>query len=870
MNSVNSVKTMKARSLALVALFAVVALTYAADPLNEALQKGLLEEEANHNLDAAIQAYQTAVTQYDTQRQVAATALFRIAECYRKQAKTNEAAPFYQRVVRDFSDQTKLVELSRPHVLKAPRSRETQKSADELAAIAEEYQNATSLRQQELAAAVRLYEQGKAEEIAAQNEYANLEALTETVANTDTPEALPVEIADESYVSVKKTFESWILAPPPEGADKENFENFERHKKKMREKMKMWLLEVWVKKQTAAMRLADRRASDAQRRAREARQSQVSLREELEQLAQNIASNHSLTRRQLQLLKEGKLGSDPLLRELNLPAPDSSLDTGKTVQTDSAPGGLAAQLELEWRKAEAELSAVSMRAFHYAKLSSKDLRQVLLTSSGDSLLTSLMDTLSREEQKLAQRRPVFGADHPDLVQLTAGIKEINTQIDERVQGYLTGLQTQAEVLRARAESFKKEAEAARSGTAPPEPSAATEEEAKEIQRIKALVRSSPDLINAKAQNDYAPLHSAAAAGQLAVAQFLLGNGAEVDLPGIAGNRPLHYAAGAGHKAMVELLLAHGADVNARDGMGETPLHDAAKRGYRTVATTLLDNRADPNAKDVWNLTPLHRASWAGYLSVVQDLVAHGADVNARLDRSRPRSPTHDVQNLAELRDGETPLHLAVRAGHKDVMEFLFANGANLQPARTGGESPLSAAVRASRPAIAGIILRKQQEAGVRDPDLDKLLLFTAGSGIFGREELFRLLLAAGADPNVKEENGFTALMQAINTEASDIAKALLEMKVDINAKRTDGWTALHFAASRGSKEIVELLLARGADVNLVTADGQTPLRVAISRKQVAEQRRGFPPPGEAPQLPASQTTTPLEMVDLLRKHGAKE
>lgn len=107
---------MKTTSLLALACAAALVRAFAADPLQEALQQGLLEEDANHNLDAAIAAYQTVVTQYDAQRQAAATALFRLAECLRKQGKTNEAVAHYQRVVRDFADQSRLVELSRAHV----------------------------------------------------------------------------------------------------------------------------------------------------------------------------------------------------------------------------------------------------------------------------------------------------------------------------------------------------------------------------------------------------------------------------------------------------------------------------------------------------------------------------------------------------------------------------------------------------------------------------------------------------------------------------------------------------------------------------------------------------------------------------------
>src|SRR5207248_439035 len=106
--------SMKTKSIVLfvVLLIASARLASAADNLNETLQKGLLEEEANHNLDAAIQAYQSVVNQFDDQRKITATAVFRLGECYRKQGKTNEAVAQYTRVGRDFADQEALVKLS--------------------------------------------------------------------------------------------------------------------------------------------------------------------------------------------------------------------------------------------------------------------------------------------------------------------------------------------------------------------------------------------------------------------------------------------------------------------------------------------------------------------------------------------------------------------------------------------------------------------------------------------------------------------------------------------------------------------------------------------------------------------------------------
>jgi ankyrin repeat protein len=80
------------------------------------VQKGLFEEEANHNLDAAIEYYRQAMASFDKDRQLAATAAFRLAECYRLQGKTNEASLQYERVLRDFPDQKDLAELSKSHL----------------------------------------------------------------------------------------------------------------------------------------------------------------------------------------------------------------------------------------------------------------------------------------------------------------------------------------------------------------------------------------------------------------------------------------------------------------------------------------------------------------------------------------------------------------------------------------------------------------------------------------------------------------------------------------------------------------------------------------------------------------------------------
>jgi tetratricopeptide (TPR) repeat protein len=83
----------------------------------EQLKKAIVQEETGQSPEKAIQAYQAIVAQYDEDRKVAATALYRLAESYRKAGMRAEAQAAYQRVVREFSDQTAYADPSRRQLM---------------------------------------------------------------------------------------------------------------------------------------------------------------------------------------------------------------------------------------------------------------------------------------------------------------------------------------------------------------------------------------------------------------------------------------------------------------------------------------------------------------------------------------------------------------------------------------------------------------------------------------------------------------------------------------------------------------------------------------------------------------------------------
>ena len=98
--------------------------------------------------------------------------------------------------------------------------------------------------------------------------------------------------------------------------------------------------------------------------------------------------------------------------------------------------------------------------------------------------------------------------------------------------------------------------------------------------------------------------------------------------------------------------------------------------------------------------------------------------------------------------------------------------------------------------------------------------------VFGRqEEAVRVLLDAGADPNVLATSSFARvppLGTAAFVRSVPLARLLLDRGADPNLPGEGGFTALHAAAQNGDEELACLLLERSADPSLAADDGRRP------------------------------------------------
>jgi ankyrin repeat protein len=80
-------------------------------------------------------------------------------------------------------------------------------------------------------------------------------------------------------------------------------------------------------------------------------------------------------------------------------------------------------------------------------------------------------------------------------------------------------------------------------------------------------------------------------------------------------------------------------------------------------------------------------------------------------------------------------------------------------------------------------------------------------------------LEKGANPNTKDDDGWTPLHWAAYRGHVDVVRVLLERGADPNAKNNKGSTPLHWAAYRGHVEILELMLECGADPRIADNGG---------------------------------------------------
>jgi uncharacterized protein len=356
-------------------------------------------------------------------------------------------------------------------------------------------------------------------------------------------------------------------------------------------------------------------------------------------------------------------------------------------------------------------------------------------------------------------------------------------------------------------------------------------------------------------------HRISPAQRLPIIELLLSKGSDINQKDKQGKTPLllsvdQYMNESGgyksHPEVVKYLLDHGANVQSANERGDTALMitvDAWQPPIE-IPRLLIDRGINLNAQNKQGTTALMIAIGDGKLDLVNLILNKGADLN--------------IKNVS----GETALDTAVANGRVEIAKLLLARGA--RSTRTYAneveltKATIDAALLRSASATNLKEVRQQIEAGANLNARSKrgqTPLMLAVENSYGRLEVVQLLIDRGADVNLVDEDGNSAVMIASEGNLSEAVTLLLASKAVVYLKNKNRQTALHIAAAGLRRKIVADLLAtrpevtassagvdvRGIDVNEVDASGRTPLMLAADNE-------GF---------------VPDEVMQLLLDHGAQ-
>jgi ankyrin repeat protein len=97
-----------------------------------------------------------------------------------------------------------------------------------------------------------------------------------------------------------------------------------------------------------------------------------------------------------------------------------------------------------------------------------------------------------------------------------------------------------------------------------------------------------------------------------------------------------------------------------------------------------------------------------------------------------------------------------------------------------------------------------------------------------KEKIIKQLIEAGANVNLQDNYGYTALMHAATKSTDNTVKMLINTGADVNLQNKYGYTALMYAATKSTENTVKMLIDAGADVNLLDSEGWTALMCVVS------------------------------------------
>uniref|UniRef100_A0A6Q2Y990 E3 ubiquitin-protein ligase MIB2 n=1 Tax=Esox lucius TaxID=8010 RepID=A0A6Q2Y990_ESOLU len=323
-------------------------------------------------------------------------------------------------------------------------------------------------------------------------------------------------------------------------------------------------------------------------------------------------------------------------------------------------------------------------------------------------------------------------------------------------------------------------------------------------KVRELVQKYPDKVDIKNQGKTA-LQVAAHQGHMEVVLALLQANSSIEVKDEDGDTALHYTAFGNQAEIARLLLSKGANVNLLNNSMCTALHIAVNKGFTDVVRVLSEHLADINLQDSYGDTPLHDAIAKDFRNIIEILVV-----------------VPNIDFTQQNNRGFNLLHHAALKGNKLATEKILARARQLVDVKKeDGFSALHLAALNNHREVAEILLKEGRcDVNIRNNrnQTPLQLVVTQGHG-----DLVQLLVAEGADVNMEDEDGDTAMHVALSR-----LQSLKHIQTG-TANYSSSPVQLSSSGLMGNMElsvgaaIACFLAQEGADINYTNHKGKNPL-----------------------------------------------
>lgn len=324
---------------------------------------------------------------------------------------------------------------------------------------------------------------------------------------------------------------------------------------------------------------------------------------------------------------------------------------------------------------------------------------------------------------------------------------------------------------------------------------------------------------------YSPLHLAAKEGNATIIPMLVEAGASVESALQNGQTPLHTAARAGHAACVQSLINAGAKIESEEEGKESALDIAHKLHHKDCVKILARGILNRRGINTIDENALARAVKNNEPDVVALILDTGCSPTPEVLHTAAACSNHTglkmLLNITDdsqctLPDNTTLLHTAAHAGSVECTRFLIHRNANLNARNKQGKTPLELATSHQHPECVEILqlAASLQERGYTPANYGKEVFENAKKG---NHILLTRLVKIGADLTYKDSAGNTALHAAASNRAATCSKILLEAGAEPNVLNNANKTPLQLAVQYGRSATVRALLSANAKITVIGA-----------------------------------------------------